>query len=240
MKNIILLSLVAGLPALAGTSEKQVIAPAQESCLVKWFAGGSVGYLTEMEEPMYHLHLGADTCWNLGGWDVALFGEVGYVETDGEFSRERDWHDWPSSTIDQDTALNGHMDWERPSFDLNIIPITFNIKLERDLTDRLSAYMGAGVGAAYMDLDADGGKHGKPDGNGTVEAYGPMNGNGFSSDESWVFTAQLFAGLSYEVTSNFELYGGARWIYFDDPDFEGVKLDLDHDFLFEIGGRVNF
>ena len=52
MKTFLLLPLLLAAPAFAGTSAKQVVAPAPDPCLTTWFAGASVGYLTEFEEPM--------------------------------------------------------------------------------------------------------------------------------------------------------------------------------------------
>ena len=68
-KSIIALMFVAG-TAMAGTTSKEVIPPpppAPEPSLWQWFAGGSVGYLFDYEEEMYHLHVGVDTPWNWGG-----------------------------------------------------------------------------------------------------------------------------------------------------------------------------
>lgn len=239
MKPILFLPFVLALPAFAGTSAKEVIAPAPapSPCLFTWFAGGSVGYLTEFEEPMYNLHIGTDTCWNLGGWNVALFAEIGYTEKDQDWSGRQleitpqasgpDFNGGDSFSVDDledalsSLANNGY----DASYDLSIIPITGNIKFERQLSGNLNAYFGGGLGAARVDLSID-------------------TDLGDFSDDDWVFTAQIFAGLNYNVTQNFEIYGGARWIYYDDASFsdnggEGT-LNLDDDFLFELGGRFNF
>ena len=105
------------------------------------------------------------------------------------------------------------------------MPITLNVKLELQLTGNLNAYFGGGLGMARVDLSVDYG-------------YGEV------ADDDWVFTAQLFAGLSYNVTQNFEVYGGARWIYLDGADLSdsggSATLDLDDDWLFELGLRYNF
>lgn len=236
MKHILLLPFVLALPAFAGTSAKEVVAPAPapEPCLFTWFAGGSVGYLTEFEEPMYNLHIGTDTCWNIGGWNVALFAEIGYTEKDGDWSGRSQESSFPQSdfegsSFDVDDLENALSDLSNfgydTSYDLDIMPITANVKFERQLTGNLNAYFGGGLGAALVNLD--------------MEA-GPMD----FSDDDWVFTAQIFAGLSYSVCQSFEIYGGARWIYFGDAELSdggnSGTLELDDDFLFELGGRVNF
>ena len=235
MKTILLLPFVLALPAFAGTSAKEVIAPAPapSPCLFTWFAGGSVGYLTEFEEPMYNLHVGTDTCWNIGGWNVALFAEVGYTEKDEDWSGRNQDSSFPESSLDDsvtldelDDILSGLAGYGYDtSYDLNVIPITGNVKLERQLTGNLNAYFGAGLGVARVDLDI------KTD-------------LGDFSDDDWVFTAQIFAGLNYNVTPAFEIYGGARWIYYGDADLsdsgDDLTLELDDDFLFELGARYNF
>jgi len=206
MKTLIAIALFAATPAFAGTSAKSPVPappPAPEPCLFTWFVGGSVGYLTEFEEAMYTLHVGTDTCWNVGGWDIALFAEVGYTEKDGNIL---------DPVLTAPTFV---------PFDIDIIPVTANIKFERALSGNLNAYFGAGLGFSRVDLSIGG-----------------------SSDSDWVFTAQVFAGLVYNVNQNFEVFGGARWIYFDDADLTigGVSgtLDMDDDFLLEAGLRYNF
>lgn len=236
MKTILLLPFVLALPAFAGTSAKEYVAPGPQSepCLFTWFAGASVGYLTELEEPMYNLHLGTDTCWSLGGWNVALFAEIGYTEKDESWSAggqstipEDDLDD--SFTLDElEDALSDIADFgfSGTGYDLEVMPITLNFKLERPLTSNLNVYFGGGLGAARVDLSIDGGDLGD------------------FSDDDWIFTGQIFAGLNYNVTQSFEVYGGARWIYFDDASLSdngaSADLELEDDFLFELGGRFNF
>lgn len=242
MKTISLLLLSFAIPAFAGTSAKEVVAPAPapDPCIFTWFTGASIGYLTEFEEPMYNFHIGTDTCWNIGGWDVALFLEIGYTEKDDDWSNVP-WNPPPTSEVnegqpdfielengsgdldDLEKALsqNAANGWGNTGYDLDIMPITFNVKLERPLSGNLNAYVGGGLGMALVDLSVD---------------TGPAS----FSDDDWVFTGQLFAGLNYNFTPNCEMYGGARWIYLDDASLGGFDLELDDDFLLEIGVRYNF
>ena len=247
MKTLSLLLVGMALPAFAGNSAKEVVAPAPapEPCLFTWFTGGSVGYLTELEEPMYHFHVGTDTCWNLGGWNVALFAEIGYTEKDdswvnrrppnggnGQYEFEQSVELMPklppppqSFDLDElETGLAGvaALGGGNTSYDLSIMPITMNVKLERPLTGNLNAYLGAGLGIALVDLSVNGG------------VWGPL------SDDDWVFVGQLFAGLNYNFNESFEVYGGARWIYYDDADINQATFEVDDDFLFELGARFNF
>lgn len=238
MKTILLLPFALALPLFAGTSAKQAIAPAtQESCLFNWFAGGSVGYLTQLEEPMYNLHVGTDTCWNVAGWKVALFGEVGYTSTDESYQSERKGNSvnqliipqvQSSYSVDEmGSALSNLANFVgNTGYDLDIIPLTLNVKLERQLTGNLDAYIGAGLGVARVNLDINAGRFGK------------------YSDNDWVFAGQVFAGLNYNVNANVEIYGGARWVYFDNAKLsdkgQSATLDLGSDCLLELGGRYNF
>lgn len=103
------------------------------------------------------------------------------------------------------------------------LPVTFGLKFERPLSGNLSAYVGGNLGAAFLDMTAT------------------RNATGNSiSENSAVFTASVFAGLVYNVSPSFEIFGGARWIYFDDTDIGGWKVDLGDDVLLEGGLRFNF
>ena len=93
------------------------------------------------------------------------------------------------------------------------------MKFEHLISGGLSAYVGGGLGASYVD--------------GEINLPGQND-----SEDDWVFTGQVFAGLAYHVNDNMELSGGARWIYFDDPDFAGVSPD--DDILIEGGLRFHF
>lgn len=167
---------------------------------------------------MYNLHVGVtNSCWKFSGWDVAMFGEIGYTSTDESF---------------YDPYLTFSNNFYDVDVDVDIIPVTFNVKLERALSGNLNGYIGAGIGAAYISLDAS-----------SDDPFGD------DSDSSWVFAGQVFAGLSYKVNPAFEIYSGARWIYYADPSFDvdfGIdsqnvdSLVEDNDFLIELGARYNF
>lgn len=106
------------------------------------------------------------------------------------------------------------------SADLDIVPITLNYSYEFDFTDRLSMYLGGGLGTAYSELE------------GTASGFG----TGFSSSQDdWVFMFQGFSGLMYEFTPALEGFVGLRYMWFDDP--LGVELD---DWGIGAGVRFNF
>lgn len=200
MKNTLILSLILAVPALGGTAQvtEYTPPPASVDKLWNWFIGGSAGYLVDYEEEIYTLQLGAKSPWIYGGWSVALFAEGAWTENDD--------------------ALMG-----APPFgvdaELDLIPITFNVKFEHLISGGLSAYVGGGLGSTYLDVD-----------------FNTPTGNNHADD--WVFSAQVFVGLAYHVNDHFELFGGARWLYFDDPDFNGVTLD--DDIMAEGGLRFHF
>jgi len=115
-----------------------------------------------------------------------------------------------------------------PSFfediELEIIPITLNYKYECALTGNLNWYIGAGAGVALTDAS-----------------------NSNSSDDETVFYGQLFAGLTYNISESFEIFGGIRYIFMNDVDFfNGAPGSIEDDFTlddgiqYELGARFNF
>lgn len=191
-------------------------APAPEPCLWTWFAGGSGGYVDDIDNDMWTLHLGKE--YKCPGSDAshAIFLEVGWTG----------WDEDDSFHNDDSTSNYGHYDID---FDFDVIPITINYKYESSLTNRLNWYIGGGLGVAITSIDVD-------------VAGGP------SGDEDETnFYGHLFAGLVYNVSDSFEIFGGARYLYMDgtdDTDIAGVNVDipgvLDDDFFYELGLRFNF
>ena len=101
--------------------------------------------------------------------------------------------------------------------DVDLLPVTLNYKADFALNDRLSLYAGVGVGAAFIDSTA-----------------GPFE------DDNIEFAAQIFAGLGYEVTETFEIYGGARWLWVDDTSVGPFAVDSGDDIGAELGLRFRF
>ena len=200
-RSILLLSLALALPAFAGTSAKQEIAPAPapEPSIWQWFAGASAGYLVDNEEAFYSAHVGVDTPWTVGGATVSLFLEGLYTKPEDSFDGLR-------------------------QFDVNvetqIIPVTLNVKFERQIVGNLSGYIGAGAGVAFVDTDV----------------HDDIFGDSSINDE--VFAGQIFAGVVYNITPSFEVFGGARWIHLEDSD--ALSAVENEDFGFEGGLRYNF
>ncbi|MFD0895482.1 outer membrane beta-barrel protein [Luteolibacter ambystomatis] len=210
-KAIPMLIALAG-PVWAGEvhSSKAPIPPPQDSCLCDWFVGASAGYLLDFEEPMYTLQFGRDLPVNLGGWCMATYLELGYT----------------------DKSANRLVDFQRQVFvnfdeELQVIPLTLNVKFERPITDNLNVFIGAGLGVAFTEFES----------RSTIAQVK-------ESDTS--FAAQAFIGLAYNVNKDFQIYGGARWIYvdFEAPStpllFGSSDLDFDSQALLELGARFKF
>ena len=109
------------------------------------------------------------------------------------------------------------------SVDVDFVPVTLNYKFERPLFGcrNLNWYASAGVGVLFADLDVDY----------DADRDGRTSGG---SDE--VLMAQAGLGLAYNLGTNFEIYGGGRWVWFDDVD----AWDGGDDIMGEIGLRYNF
>lgn len=101
--------------------------------------------------------------------------------------------------------------------DTDIIPVTLNYKFDYAINDAWSFYAGAGLGAAFID-----------------SSFGPFD------DSSTELSAQIFAGIGYDVTESFQLYSGMRWIWIDDSTLAGVPVEVGDDFAVELGGRFRF
>ncbi|BDS07863.1 hypothetical protein NT6N_29030 [Oceaniferula spumae] len=189
------------------------VAPAP-SCLWTWFAGGSYGQIDgdDWDEDIYTLHIGIERKCA----DNPCGSHAFFLEV-GYTEKDETFDivfvpDPPVAVF-----VNEH------DFEARIVPITLNYKYECSLAGNLNWYVGAGVGVALVDLDI----------------------SGQNVDGSWddtVFYGHIFAGLTYNVSESFEIYGGARYIFMDDPDVAGYDeaLSLDEDVHYELGARFNF
>jgi opacity protein-like surface antigen len=197
------------------------MAPAPESGLWQWFIGGSVGYLTDLDETMYGLQVGMEYQSPGSRTSHAIYLEVGYTDDD--------------ASDGESPNLPGAVSWDA-SVDLDIIPITLNYKYQTSLTDRLDAYAGIGVGVAILDSSFDWS---------WSQAVAPPNNSGSGSDDESdvVFYGNIFAGLSYDISDSFMIYTGVRYIFMDNADLDariaGVsssyEAGIDGDVLVELG-----
>lgn len=199
-------------------SAKAAPAVAPAPCLWSWFAGGSGGYVDDWDEDMWTLHLGREyKCPNSDN-SHAIFLEVGYTDKEWNGGHYYDNYYYDRTTRDAPRDM-------RFKYDMEVIPITINYKFESRLWNRLNWYIGGGIGVAIADIEVK---------------LGDMK----ADDDETVFYGQVFAGLVYNFSDSFEIFGGARWIYMDssldevdDLDISGV---LDDDIFYELGLRFNF
>lgn len=217
---------VATMNASAGTSKSVVEpAPAPEPSLRAWFIGGTYGQLSDVETSladefedigdsisvgiedvdldMYTLHFGRSFA-NTNGWDFAAYLEVAYITGDAEIYADYDFGE-DSQRLSE-------------NFDIDIIPVTLNFKVERQLFGPISAYVTGGAGYAWTKFEIDG-----------------------DSTDDGGFYAQASAGLIWNVNESFEVYGGARWLHLEDLDIsEDFGIELEDSFAWEVGLRYNF
>ena len=157
--------------------------------------------IDDFEFEMYSLHIGRDLGTQVLGCDLAAYFEVGYITGDATLSR-----------YDSDGDFDGSV-----GLDIDIIPITINLKAERMFFAGIKGYISAGVGYAF-----------------TQSTY-------LGEDEKdGGFYAQASIGLGYDITEQWEIFGGARWLYLSDLEFGYGDTELDSTIGYEIGLRYNF
>lgn len=212
--------------AQAGTPAIET-APAPATGLWQWFIGGSVGYLTDLEEEMYNLQLGMEYRTPDERASHAIYLEVGFTQDEAGYCNDSDLPGGISSEV---------------SIDLDIIPITLNYKYQAAITDRLNWYAGLGVGVAVLDSSYDWSW------SQALSNEYANHGEGSGDDNDVVFYGDVFAGLSYDVSDSFEVFGGVRYILMDNQDWgyddNGVSYayegGIDGDVLVELGARYRF
>jgi hypothetical protein len=202
-------------------------APAPAGGLWQWFVGGSVGYLTDLEEGMYGLQAGMEYRAPEARASHAVYLEIGFTSDDASY----DYRPRPGITGART---------EEAEIDVNLIPITLNYRYQAALTEHWNGYMGLGLGVVVTDTSYDW--------DWSQAVAPPYNRGGGSEDETDVrFYGDIFAGLSYELGESCELFAGARWIFMDDDDREidvtgasSHTVGIDGDVLLEIGARFRF
>jgi len=103
-----------------------------------------------------------------------------------------------------------------------IIPVTLNYKLERPIAGPVKIYAGGGAGfVVWLGLAF-------------YDASGAVN----ADDE--VFWGQVFGGLVYDLTEQFEIFAGIRGLFLDEVQLNGFTTQSGDDLLWEVGGRFNF
>ena len=220
-------TLLAGLAlaTTAGAGTPAPVAPPPSGGLWTWFAGGSVGYLTDLDQPMYSLNLGME--YKRPGTTAthAIYLQVGYTQDDDSYG----YHS---------NIPGARSEWG--SIDMHVVPITLDYKYEATLSGHLNYYVGAGLGIAVVETSCDW--------SWSQSLPPPYGGTHSDSDDRTDvrFYAEIFAGLSYNVTDAFQIFAGARYILMNNVDrnlhVAGASYDagLNNDFLLELGLRYHF
>ncbi|BDS07861.1 hypothetical protein NT6N_29010 [Oceaniferula spumae] len=212
---------------------KEVIPPPAASCLWSWFAGGSAGVVDgdEWDEGIYTLHFGVERKCSDSSCSHAFYLEVGYTEND--ISKNALSGNDPNFNNDHTGPVTNIPGFESYDLEMSIIPITLNYKFECAVTGNLNWYVGAGAGVAIVDADLTHVESGDPEVN--------------HDDSDVVFYGHIFAGLVYNFSESFELFGGVRYIIMDDAnlgdglDSHGVdNINIDGEIQYELGARFNF
>ncbi|QJE97313.1 outer membrane protein [Luteolibacter luteus] len=153
-------------------------------------------------------------------WNWFAGGSVGYLIDNEEayYTLHAGLKLAESGPITHSLFLEGaYAEFDESFLTTDVIPVTLNYKLDYNINDRFSVYGGVGLGAAFVDTEV-----------------GPF------SDDSVEFTAQAFVGVGYDVTSNFQIYTGARYIWVDDSEIFNVPVDIGDDVGVELGLRFKF
>ncbi len=106
-----------------------------------------------------------------------------------------------------------------PNIDVDVVPLTLNLLAEKELFAGIKGYATGGVGYAFT----------------TVSDIAPGTNSGAGG-----FYAQASLGLSYDVNEDWEIYGGARYLFLGDVDFGVPGSKLDDNVGYEVGLRYNF
>ena len=161
---------------------------------------------------------GSDFPWNRsisGGSNFFIGGGVEYFfDNEQEFYSGHIGYDFGNSSVYVEA---GCVCEDEFGIDLDIVPVTVNYKFEAPIASKLNFYVGGGIGVAFVE----------------VEGFRRF------SDDDQVFTAQAFAGLVYNVTEAFEIYGGVRYLWTDDVELAGLSGNFE-DIALGGGLRINF
>jgi len=158
--------------------------------------------VSDFDFDMYTLHVGRDLGMQFLGCDLAAYLEVGFLDGDADLRFSE--FDSQDNLLSSTTGIN-----------VDIIPITFNLKAERVLFANIKGYISAGLGYAFTRTKLLG-----------------------ETDNDGDFFAQASMGLAYDVNDNWELYGGARYLWLDQLNIGGAEID--NNVGYEIGARYHF
>lgn len=215
------LSAVASGFASAGESYPPAPVSSEPASMWNWFIGASGGVQGDDTEAFWSGHVGVEKIY--GRNSHALFLDVGFTEL-SEDSR----NDGPPFVISEPGGQPiGVLTGDKLVMDVDIVPVTLNYKYEYAITPCIGWYIGAGAGVAFTDS----------------EVRNHTSGTKIGDDSDEVFYAQAFTGITWNVTEQFEIFGGARYYYLDSIDVGDSNLDVgdsQDDWILEAGVRFNF
>jgi opacity protein-like surface antigen len=152
---------------------------------------------------------------------AAYFGaSVGYL-TDNEeeiFSAQLGMEIASSEKLSHDVELEiAYTSYSEELGSIDITPFMANYKLRLAQSEKVGVYLGGGIGFSLVDVSVLG-----------------------QSDDDWVFTFQLLAGVEIPFTETVSARIGYRYVYLEDSEFFDVELDELDDSVLEVGLMFKF
>ena len=100
---------------------------------------------------------------------------------------------------------------------VDVTPFMANYKLRFAQSEKVGIYVGGGIGLSLVDVSVLG-----------------------QSDDDWVFTFQLMAGVEIPFNETVSANIGYRYVYLEDTEFFDVELDELDDSVLEVGLLFKF
>ena len=144
------------------------------------------------------------------GFDLSAYLEVAWLT--GDMGVEG-----IATNLTSGAAFGNELVLFSETLDIDIVPVTINFKAEHNIYGPIGGYLSGGVGYAWTNV----------------------SGSDFDETDGG-FYAQAAAGLVWNVTESFDIYGGARWVYLDSLDFGDTGFELEDTLGWEVGARFNF
>lgn len=194
----------------------------EPSSMWNWFVGASGGVQGDDAEEFWSGHVGAE--WKNGRNSHALYLEVAFTDFSSDFTNDGP----PFVVSDPGGPPIGVLTGDEIVGDVDVLPVTLNYKYEFAITPCIGWYIGAGAGVAFVDTELH---------------HFSSGGDELADDSDEVFYAQIFTGVTWNVTESFEVFGGARYYFMDDVDFnvsDFEESESKDDWIVEAGIRFNF
>ena len=158
------------------------------------------------------------------GYEAGLGYDFGRLRTELSYGESTNAIDSITATINEGN-LSGTSVTSSASGDLKINNILINGYLDFPVGKKFTPYIGAGIGGSKLDID-----------NITVE------GEVLESASTWLFGYQGKLGLSYGLTSNFNIFGEGTYSAFSDLGAAGEKYGLESssDINYRAGLSIKF